>query len=263
MQLEQDLKFENQKKIDKKNFGHTFNLEIDTRDLLENKNREEIEKKINIKRIYEDLITFYENEDQEIYAYAIEDKNRIKIGKLETVLINSDFNINFRIKRNILHSILKDNYQIVSRYEPGIYPGVNNKFYWNINNKGTSQEGKCICQGKCTGKGKGNGDGDCRKITIAAFQSGSIIITGARTILHIEDAYNFINKVIKDNYELIKKVDNPFMDLEISESKTVTKKYTKTSDIVYINKKTLLNHHNSTDTINKFKLITGISDLTT
>ena len=35
------------------------------------------------------------------------------------------------IKRNILFSILKDDYGIISRFEPGIYPGVNNKFYWN------------------------------------------------------------------------------------------------------------------------------------
>ena len=50
------------------------------------------------------------------------------------------------------------------------------------------------------------------KITIAAFQSGSVIITGAREILHIEKAQAFINRVFRENYELIKKVDAPFIE---------------------------------------------------
>ena len=41
---------------------------------------------------------------------SIENFSRIKIGEIKTVLINSDFNVNFKIKRNILHSILKDKY---------------------------------------------------------------------------------------------------------------------------------------------------------
>lgn len=240
---------------DKAEYSDKFEMAIDWNAIIKTGNRELIENKININRIVHDLIQLHDGLDCNIVAPAIEDKSRIKILPLETVLINSDFNINFKIKRNILHSILRDNYHIVSRYEPGIYPGVNNKYYWNEKNLHTPTEGRCVCSKICDGKGNGNGEGDCKKITIAAFQSGSVIITGAKNMRHINDAYRFINQVIKDNFDLIQKVDTPFADLENSICKPVTKKYTKTSDIVYINKKTLLNKYNSKETIDKFKKI--------
>ena len=238
-----------------------FETQLDWKALIRSGIREKIERNINIDRVVKDLIKLHDGEDIMFNAPAIEDKSRIRILPLETVLINSDFNINFKIKRNILHSILRDNYQIVSRYEPGIYPGVNNKYYWNENNLHTSTEGRCICKKTCDGKGDGRGEGDCKKITIAAFQSGSVIITGAKNMKHIEDAYRFINTVIQDNFDLIQKVDTPFADLENSICKPVTKKYTKTSDIVYINKKTLLNQYNSPDTIEKFKKIWNLEEI--
>ena len=238
-----------------------FELDLDWSAILKTGNRELIENKINTKRVLKDLLEAHQGEDIEVMAQAIEDKKNIKILPLETVLINSDFNINFKIKRNILHSILKDNYHIVSRYEPGIYPGVNNKYYWNANNLNTPLEGRCMCHKPCDGKGNGKGDGDCKKITIAAFQSGSVIITGAKNMRHIEDAYRFINKVITDNFDLIQKVDTPFAELENSIIKTESKKYTKTSDIVYIPKPTLINPHNSPETLEKFKKIWGLSTL--
>jgi len=180
-------------------------------------------------------------EDIGIYAESIEDLSVIKIENIDIVLINSDFNINFKIKRNNLFSILSKDYNIVTRYEPGIYPGVNSKYYWNKDYVGYEYEGKCYCTKKCIGKGKGNGNGDCKKITIAAFQSGSVIITGAREILHIEKAKNFINRVFRENYELIKKVDAPFIE-KVKEQKP--KKYIKSSDIIYIDKNDLDNKFN-------------------
>ena len=176
-----------------------------------------------------------------VFANSIENISSIKIEDIDIVLINSDFNINFKIKRNNLFSILSKDYNIVTRYEPGIYPGVNSKYYWNKAYENYPFEGKCYCTKKCNGKGKGNGNGDCKKITIAAFQSGSVIITGAREILHIEKAQNFINKVFRENYELIKKVDAPFIEKGLE---TKPKKYIKTSDIIYINKNDLDNEMN-------------------
>ena len=240
---------------DKNTYSDKFDIDLDWKAIIRTGNRELIENKININRVVKDLIDLHDGQDCDILAPAIEDKSRIEILPLETVLINSDFNINFKIKRNILHSILRDNYNIVSRYEPGIYPGVNNKYYWNENNLGTETEGRCVCKNTCDGKGNGKGEGNCKKITIAAFQSGSVIITGAKNMRHINDAYRFINNVIQDNFDLIQKVDTPFADLENHICKPVTKKYTKTSDIVYINKKTLINKYNNEETLEKFKKI--------
>lgn len=181
----------------------------------------------------------------EIECNSIEEFDGFKYEDFQIVLINSDFNINFKIKRNILFSILKEDYGIVSRFEPGIYPGVNNKYYWNklYKNDPTKKEGVCYCKKSCSGKGLGNGDGDCKKITIAAFSSGSVIITGARQKEQIDDCYSFINKVFKDNYTKVKKVLAPFYD-EKKDNKNSGRTYIKPCDIIYINPESLDNKYN-------------------
>ena len=67
-----------------------------------------------------------------------------------------------------------------------------------------------------------------------AFSGGSVIITGAREKQQIDDCYNFINSVFKDNYSKVKKVLAPFYD-EKKENKNTNKKYVKPNDIIYIN----------------------------
>ena len=219
-------------------------LEVSNKSLIDD---EYIEKDKDLKnilnrlKIIEEIYKIKKNEDVMVHVNSIEKIESIKIENIDIVLINSDFNINFKIKRNNLFSILSNDYNIVTRYEPGIYPGVNSKYYWNKEYVNEKYEGKCYCSNKCNGKGKGNGNGDCKKITIAAFQSGSVIITGAREILHIEKAKNFINRVFMENYELIKKTDAPFIEKGIE---LKPKKYIKTSDIIYINKNNLDNELN-------------------
>ena len=194
-------------------------------------------------KVYKDIS---ENDDIEIFSESIEDLKMIKINKIKTVLINSDFNTNFEIRRDELHNILKSKqkYNIISRYEPDIYPGVNNKYYWNRQYKNKKYEGKCYCTVPCEGKGDGDGNGQCKKITIAAFQSGSIIITGANKVEHIKDARNFIIRVLRENYSTIKKIDIPFMDLELPNKKNLKQKYIRPEATVYINKNDLNNSHN-------------------
>jgi hypothetical protein len=114
---------------------------------------------------------------------------------------------------------LVNKYNIFSSYEPCIYPGVNSKYYFNISNN-NEFEGKCYCDVYCDGKGNGDGNGKCKKITISIFQSGSIIITGARNMIQINEAHKFINKVINDNFKEVKK-DNSFLN------RTETKKIIK------------------------------------
>ena len=79
----------------------------------------------------------------------------------------------------------------------------------------------------CTGKGKGNGIDDCKKITISAFQSGSIIITGANSIDQIISAFNFISGIFSKHYEEIKKNIPPFISSKniFSEKIKEEKKY--------------------------------------
>jgi TATA-box binding protein (TBP) (component of TFIID and TFIIIB) len=158
------------------------------------------------------------------------------IVKYNIELINSDFRIDYEIKRNELHKLLINDYKIFSSYEPCIYPGVNSKFYWNRKYDNHEYIGRCYCTTSCSGKGRGDGNGDCKVITIAAFQSGSIIITGANNIEQIDIAHDFITKLFNQHKERLKQIDAPFL----KESKPI-KKNIKDKIITYIKKDSIIN----------------------
>ena len=151
-------------------------------------------------------ITCLKNEGQPLqlinkFLIYLKDLNIVKeeteIIDYEIVLINSDFDMGYEINRDILHRDIIDS-DIYSSYEPCIYPGVNIKFFINEDNY---EEGICSCYKICNGKGNGCGDGNCKKVTIAVFKSGKIIITGGQNREQIEKSYNFINKFIDSNKE--------------------------------------------------------------
>jgi TATA-box binding protein (TBP) (component of TFIID and TFIIIB) len=177
------------------------------------------------KEIVNYLITLIKN----IYE---KDKRIVKdIQKLENTnhrirLINCDFRTGIEIKRDKLYKTILNEYKTICTYEPCIYPGVKVQYWWNKHN--THNDGACYCKQKCDGKGIGIGDGQCKKITIAVFQSGCIIITGGQTLEQIDDSYKFICDCIRNNLDEIEK---PKMLLPIIEPKK-RKVYIKKSDIV-------------------------------
>ena len=57
--------------------------------------------------------------------------------------------------------------------------------------------GICHCPKFCSGQGDGTEISSCKRITIAVFQTGSIIITGARMKKQLDEAYDFMNNVIR------------------------------------------------------------------
>jgi hypothetical protein len=114
-------------------------------------------------------------------------------------LLNSDYSVNATILRTKLHKLLTRNYNLFSTYESTIYQGVNTKYYYNESRKPTQAAGICHCTGRCSGQGNGKGEGQCKKITISAFQTGSIIITGARFLKQIDEAYDYFNTILKEN----------------------------------------------------------------
>lgn len=109
-------------------------------------------------------------------------------------LINSDFKVNFEIRLDYLYRLMTERYNIVCSYEPCIYPGAKVEYYYNR----LGSDGRCRCEGVCNGKSD-----DCKKITIAIFQSGCVIITGANCIDHINVAYRFICDVLEKNIDAI------------------------------------------------------------
>jgi TATA-box binding protein (TBP) (component of TFIID and TFIIIB) len=119
-------------------------------------------------------------------ANIVEDITQLKVASYNIQLINSDFRVNRNIIRNNLNSLMNKKYNLESLFEPCIYPGVKIKYMWNKNNL----MGVCRCtKEQCT----------CKKITIAVFQSGCVIITGAQDNKQIDVAYEYFNNVLKDN----------------------------------------------------------------
>ena len=120
-----------------------------------------------------------------------------ELQEISVKLINTDYFINALIKRDALFQTLVNKYSIFSINEKTIYQGVNAKYYFNKAN--TARPGICKCVARCRGQGSGDGDGECKRVTLCIFQDGKIIVTGARTMEQINEAYHFLNKVLQEN----------------------------------------------------------------
>lgn len=107
-----------------------------------------------------------------------ENVNVSDIYNFKIRMINSNFHIGFLINRENLYELLSKG-GIRCSFEPCIHACVNIKY--NYKNKDT--------------------------ISIFVFESGSIVITGAKSKNHIVDAYKFITKVLYENYDNIVKND--------------------------------------------------------
>lgn len=118
------------------------------------------------------------------------------IQRFSVQLINTDYTINKFINQDALHKILINEYNMVSMLEKTIYQGVNTKFFFNTNN---NHSGICCCNRLCKGQGTGDGNGECKRITMSIFRTGTIIITGARELHQIQSAYQFLNSIF-DKY---------------------------------------------------------------
>lgn len=171
-----------------------------------------------------------------------DDVNNIAFNNYQITMINSDYSINFKIDRLKLYNLLRNETDIFVTYEPENYPGVKINFYCNSNKKYQDGICKCVCK-KCKGKGMGHGEGECKKITVAIFQSGSIIITGARAFEQTKIAYNFINKFLLENYTYIIKFSIiDYIDESSDENEDDEDNQIKNKKIIKIkNKKKLFN----------------------
>lgn len=100
------------------------------------------------------------------------------LKEIKVQMINSNFEINFKIDRAKLHQHMSDDQFEVS-FDPEKHACVNIKY-----------------------------DNPEKTISIFVFEGGSIIITGVRNCHQIVDAYNFINRYLLTNYPKIVKNDN-------------------------------------------------------
>tara|TARA_B100000242_G_scaffold288991_1_gene258046 strand:+ start:347 stop:1948 length:1602 start_codon:yes stop_codon:yes gene_type:complete len=176
-----------------------------------------------------------DGEEHDILEYDfISNTQNLKLKNTKIELINSDFCVNFIINNSKLHQLIKTKYNVFSSYEPNDYPGVKNKFCWNHQKIGAKDQGICTCKPHCVERGKKS---ICTQITISVFQSGSIIITGSKTIQQIKDAYNFIINILNDNYEHIKgKSENEAQNVKIQEKINNNRKIMRKKQLYFIDK---------------------------
>lgn len=119
-------------------------------------------------------------------------------------MINTNFSVPYLIRRKDLHKMLISNeYGNLCDFQPGSYPGVKLKYFWNTDE--TCVRGICACTSLCEGKGGGSGNGQCKKVTVSIFESGNILITGANQFVQVDDAYKYICDILKNNHERIRK----------------------------------------------------------
>ena len=102
----------------------------------------------------------------------------LKVTDFNIRMINSNCKVPFKINRDVLFQLLKKD-KIKCRYDPNSHACVNIRHEINATDK----------------------------VSIFVFQSGSIIITGGKTILDINKGYHYIMGIISKHYETIKKKD--------------------------------------------------------
>jgi TATA-box binding protein (TBP) (component of TFIID and TFIIIB) len=143
---------------------------------------------------------------------VIPDNSKIKLTNFETVMINSNYTVGFNIDRAKLHQLLKRKYNIYATLE-STYQAVKSYYFFKKSKNSDeiiSQNGVCKCEIPCFVIKEQQKDvvPPCTQVTIAVFRTGSIIITGGCTIEQTNEAYNFINSVIKDNFNLIYQIQD-------------------------------------------------------
>jgi TATA-box binding protein (TBP) (component of TFIID and TFIIIB) len=132
-----------------------------------------------------EIYSYIDDNDEFVDINFVENVDNIEISKMKIVLINSIFTINYKINREILVNLL-NNEHITYKYEPSSHAAVNIKY-------------------KCNN----------RIVSILVFQTGNIIITGAKKISQIIESYRYIHTYLQKNKtKIIKKDINTLLSKE-------------------------------------------------
>ena len=191
-----------------------------------------VEGKVEKQKVENNIITI-PLEKLELNNTIITEPHNYNITETQTVLINSDLSINHNIDLKRISKILKRE-GLFNTYEPDDYPGVLTKYYYNDNN---DIQGICNCPIHCSTREKHS---ICTKITISVFRPGSIIITGARKIIHLMSAHDKILEVLKTNIEYVKGIDNEDDNKQIAILNNEFRKISKKPRLFFIKKEQIV-----------------------
>lgn len=107
----------------------------------------------------------------------IENNEKISVSKFKIDMINCGFVCGYEVNRENLYKKLLA-HEIDCKYEPSIHAGVNIKYHPIDNQK---------------------------KVSIFIFESGNVIITGAKNIENIMEAYEYVTQFIQLNKKEIQR----------------------------------------------------------
>lgn len=112
--------------------------------------------------------------------------------KRETVLVNSNFNCNYYLKRDELYKIMKYKYNIKCNYDSCNYPGIQCKYV--LKNK--------------------------NEVSFMIFRTGSILIVGKCENDQLIEVYEYIIKLLNDNFSSIYQQDTVQKLIKIKKKNT-------------------------------------------
>lgn len=114
------------------------------------------------------------------------------LKKSQTILVNSNFNCGFYINREALCDILKHKYNLHCIFDPCSYPGIQCKFYYNQDLQ--EQTG---CQISSENKELYS---NIVEVSFMIFRTGSILIVGMCDDHVLYYIYNFLKKILVDEF---------------------------------------------------------------
>jgi TATA-box binding protein (TBP) (component of TFIID and TFIIIB) len=128
--------------------------------------------------------------------------NPVKIAfihaKTETVLINSNFNCGYYLKRDVLNDLFKKKYndKIRSSYDPCTYPGIQCEIYYNqdLVDKDVL-EALTIVDMKTTA--------NITKVSFMVFRTGSVLIVGKCSEAILHNIYELLCSIFVSEYDRI------------------------------------------------------------
>ena len=137
-----------------------------------------------LKKTY--VIMDKDNNINEMSFTTLEDNKKLELINLQVDMINSNFSINYLINRETLFNLLQDKY-------------INQKKDFTVTYDPSSHAGVII---KCNIT-----KDELNIVSIFIFQTGKIIITGAKKMMYIIETYNFIHEFLQKNKKIIIKKD--------------------------------------------------------
>ena len=130
----------------------------------------------------------------------------------QTVLINSNFNCGYYIKRDVLYKLLKHRYNISVMYDPCSYPGIQCKLFINSDNSVVAN----------------NSTNTKNYISFMIFRTGSVLIVGKCNEIILNNTYKFIVKILENEYKQI--IDQ---NINITPKSTIIKKKKRRIIVVF------------------------------